>query len=74
MTLTDAVLEAMECGKPYCNNAQVVVVKADVALSKITLVDSSTKATLDTKFTKDDFGDGIVVRRGKKNYKKAVLK
>ena len=32
------------------------------------------KATLDTKFTKDDFGDGIVVRRGKKNYKKAVLK
>jgi len=31
MTLTDAVLEAMECGKPYCNNAQVVVVKADVA-------------------------------------------
>ena len=32
------------------------------------------KATLDTKFTKDDFGDGIVIRRGKKNFKKAVLK
>ena len=32
------------------------------------------KATLDTKFAKDDFGDGIVVRRGKKSFKKAVLK
>ena len=32
------------------------------------------KATLDTKFAKADFGDGIVVRRGKKNFKKAVLK
>ena len=32
------------------------------------------KATLDTKFTKDDFGDGIVLRRGKKSFKKAVLK
>ena len=32
------------------------------------------KATLDTKFTKVDFGDGIVIRRGKKNFKKAVLK
>ncbi len=31
------------------------------------------KATLDTKFAKEDFGDGIVVRRGKKNFKKAVL-
>ena len=32
------------------------------------------KAALDTKFTKDDFGDGIVIRRGKKSFKKAVLK
>lgn len=31
MTLTDAVKEAMETSNPYCNNAQVVVVKADVA-------------------------------------------
>ena len=31
MTLTDEVLNAMECGTPYCNNAQVVVVNADVA-------------------------------------------
>ena len=29
MTLTDEVKEAMECSNPYCNNAQVVVVKAD---------------------------------------------
>ena len=31
MTLTDAVKAAMETSKPYCNNAQVVIVKADVA-------------------------------------------
>ena len=31
MTLTDAVKEAMECGNAYCLNAQVVVVKAEVA-------------------------------------------
>ena len=31
MTLTDEVLNSMECGTPYCNNAQVVVVNAAVA-------------------------------------------
>ena len=31
MTLTDAVKEAMETSNAYCNNAQVVVVKKDVA-------------------------------------------
>ena len=31
MTLTDEVLNSMECSNPYCNNAQVVVVPADVA-------------------------------------------
>lgn len=31
MTLTDGVKEAMETSNPYCNNAQVVVVKADKA-------------------------------------------
>lgn len=31
MTLNDEVLAAMECSKAYCNNAQVVVVKKDVA-------------------------------------------
>ena len=31
MTLTDEVLNAMDCGTPYCNNAQVVVVKAEDA-------------------------------------------
>lgn len=31
MTLTDAVQEAMACSNAYCNNAQVVVVKADKA-------------------------------------------
>ena len=31
MTLTPEVLSSMGCSKPYCNNAQVVVVKADVA-------------------------------------------
>lgn len=31
MTLTDEVMSAMECSKAYCNNAQVVIVPADVA-------------------------------------------
>ena len=31
MTLTDEVLAAMECSNAYCNNAQVVVLPADVA-------------------------------------------
>jgi polar amino acid transport system substrate-binding protein len=31
MTLTDEVLSSMECSSAYMNNAQVVVVKADVA-------------------------------------------
>ena len=31
MTLTDEVLNAMECTNPYCNNAQVVVLPADKA-------------------------------------------
>ena len=31
MTLTDEVKNGMECGNPYCNNAQVVVIPADKA-------------------------------------------
>ena len=31
MTLTDGVMEAMETSNAYCNNAQVVVVNADIA-------------------------------------------
>ena len=31
MTLTPEVLAAMECSEPYCNNAQIVVVPANVA-------------------------------------------
>jgi len=31
MTLTDEVVNSMECSNAYCNNAQVVVVSADVA-------------------------------------------
>lgn len=31
MTLTDEVKSAMECSNAYCNNAQVVIVPADVA-------------------------------------------
>lgn len=31
MTLGDEVLAAMECSNAYCNNAQIVIVKADVA-------------------------------------------
>ena len=31
MTLTDEVMAAMDCSNAYCNNAQVVIVPADVA-------------------------------------------
>ena len=31
MTLTPEVTSAMDCSKPYCNNAQVVIVPKDVA-------------------------------------------
>ncbi|MBR2977730.1 MAG: transporter substrate-binding domain-containing protein, partial [Oscillospiraceae bacterium] len=31
MTLTDEVKAAMDCSKAYCNNAQVVIVPAEVA-------------------------------------------
>jgi len=31
MTLTSEVLNSMECGEPYCNNAQVVIVNKAVA-------------------------------------------
>ncbi len=31
MTLSDEVTSAMECSKPYCNNAQIVIVPADKA-------------------------------------------
>lgn len=31
MTLTDEVVSAMDCSNAYCNNAQIVIVKKDVA-------------------------------------------
>lgn len=31
MTLTDEVKSAMDCSKPYCNNAQIVIVPSDKA-------------------------------------------
>ena len=37
MTLTAEVLSSMECSKPYCNNAQIVVVPADKAENYKTL-------------------------------------
>ncbi len=39
MTLTDEVKSAMDCSNAYCNNAQVVVVKKEVA-SKYQTIDS----------------------------------
>lgn len=39
MTLIDEVTSAMSCSTPYCNNAQVVVVKKDVA-DKYTTVEA----------------------------------
>jgi polar amino acid transport system substrate-binding protein len=39
MTLTDEVLSAMECSEAYCNNAQVIIVPADVADNYSTVED-----------------------------------
>ncbi|MCD8004357.1 MAG: transporter substrate-binding domain-containing protein [Oscillospiraceae bacterium] len=44
MTLTDEVLSAMECSNAYFNNAQVVIVSADVA-DQYQTVDSLSKLT-----------------------------
>ncbi len=39
MTLNDEVKASMDCSNPYCNNAQVVIVKKDVA-DKYTTIDA----------------------------------
>lgn len=39
MTLTDEVMEAMECSNPYCANAQVVILPADAAADYETVED-----------------------------------
>jgi polar amino acid transport system substrate-binding protein len=39
MTLTGEVLSAMECSEAYCNNAQVIIVPADVADNYATVED-----------------------------------
>jgi polar amino acid transport system substrate-binding protein len=39
MTLTDEVLSSMECSGAYCNNAQVIIVPADVAGNYSTVED-----------------------------------
>jgi polar amino acid transport system substrate-binding protein len=39
MTLTDEVLSSMECSGAYCNNAQVIIVPADVADNYSTVED-----------------------------------
>ncbi len=44
MTLTDEVMSAMECSNAYCNNAQIVIVPADIADS-YTTVDSLSELT-----------------------------
>lgn len=44
MTLTDEVTSAMDCSKPYCNNAQIVIVPTDSA-DKYQDVDSLTDLT-----------------------------
>lgn len=51
MTLVDEVLEGMECSKPYCKNAQVVVVKSDVADKYQT-----EESLVDLKFAAEDGG------------------
>ena len=61
MTLTDEVTSAMECSKPYCNNAQVVVVKKSDA-SKYQTEDS----VKNLNFAVEDGGAAQKLVAGKK--------
>ena len=61
MTLTDEVTSAMECSNAYCNNAQVVVVKADAAEGL-----DSAEACMDLNFAVESgsAGEAAAVEQG----------
>ena len=61
MTLTDEVLSAMECSKPYCNNAQIVILPKD----KAALADDTDKLkALNFAVEAGSSGEAVVNERG----------
>ena len=61
MTLTDEVTSSMECSKAYCDNAQIVVVKADKAEDYAT---EESLADLNFAVEAGSAGEAAVTERG----------
>ena len=61
MTLTDEVKKGMETSNPYCNNAQVVIVRADVADKYATAADC---ADLNFAVEAGSAGEDAVIAEG----------
>ena len=61
MTLTDEVLAAMECSNAYCNNAQVVILPADVAEQYL---DTASMAELNFAVESGSAGEDMAIENG----------
>ena len=61
MTLTDEVLSAMECSNAYCNNAQVVILPADVAEQYL---DTASMAGLNFAVESGSAGEDMAIENG----------
>ena len=61
MTLTDEVLSAMECSNAYCNNAQVVILPADVAEQYL---DTASMAELNFAVESGSAGEAMAIENG----------
>ena len=61
MTLTDEVLSAMECSNAYCNNAQVVILPADVAEQ---YPDAASMAGLNFAVESGSAGEDMAIENG----------
>ena len=61
MTLTDEVLSAMECSNAYCNNAQVVILPADIAED---YPDAASMADLQFAVESGSAGEAMAIENG----------
>ena len=61
MTLTDEVLSAMECSNAYCNNAQVVILPADIAED---YPDAASMADLQFAVESGSAGETLAIENG----------
>ena len=61
MTLTDEVLASMECSNAYCNNAQVVILPADIAVE---YPDAASMADLQFAVESGSAGEDMAIENG----------